>query len=122
MVTSNATAAPADLLRWIPLIPLIAALINTFFGRIWGKRVTGALACAAVGASFALALYVFGVLPADGLMRDSLYRWIDSGSFQVNVSFQVDALTVIMLLVVTGIGFLIHLYALGYMEHDEGVV
>jgi NADH-quinone oxidoreductase subunit L len=122
MVTSNATAAPADLLRWIPLIPLIAALINTFFGRIWGKRVSGALACAAVGASFALALYVFGVLPADGLMRDSLYRWIDSGSFQVNVSFQVDALTVIMLLVVTGIGFLIHLYALGYMEHDEGVV
>ena len=122
MVAPNATAASADLLRWIPLIPLFAALINTFIGRAWGKRTAGTLACAAVGASFALALYVFWSLPADGLMRDTFYQWIDSGSFQVNVAFQVDALTVIMLLVVTGIGFLIHIYSLGYMGHDDGVV
>ena len=51
-----------------------------------------------------------------------VYTWIHSGSFQVNLSFQVDALTTVMLLVVTGIGFLIHVYSLGYMGHDDDMV
>jgi NADH-quinone oxidoreductase subunit L len=111
-----------DLLRWIPLIPLLASLVNLFWGRALGKKTAGALACAAVGASFALALYVFWQLPATAIFRDLVYTWIESGSFHVNLSFQVDALTAVMLLVVTGIGFLIHLYSLGYMGHDEGMV
>ena len=73
-------------------------------------------------ASFAIALYIFWLLPATGMFRDTVYTWIESGSFQVKLSFQVDALTAVMLLVVTGIGFLIHLYSLGYMGHDEGII
>ena len=122
MVASTSTVATLELLRWIPLIPLCACTINIFFGRALGHRTAGVLASAAVGASLALALYVFWLLPATGIFRDLLYTWIESGSFQVNLSFQVDALTAIMLLVVTGIGFLIHIYSLGYMAHDDGMV
>ncbi|HEY3167297.1 MAG TPA: NADH-quinone oxidoreductase subunit L, partial [Candidatus Binatia bacterium] len=122
MVTSTPSIVTYDLLRWIPLIPLLASVVNLFWGRALGKNTAGALACAAVGASFALAVYVFWQLSATTISRDLVYAWIESGSFQVNLSFQVDALTAVMLLVVTGIGFLIHLYSLGYMGHDEGMV
>jgi NADH-quinone oxidoreductase subunit L len=111
-----------DLLRWIPLLPLLASVINLFWGRALGEKTAGALACAAVGSSFALTFYVFWQLPDAAIFRDLVYTWIESGSFRVNLSFQVDALTAVMLLVVTGIGFLIHVYSLGYMEHDEGMV
>src|SRR5947199_9243901 len=121
MVVPPQSIAP-ELLRWIPLIPLLACLLNTFFGARLGKRGAGLLASFAVGASFAIALYIFWLLPASGVIRDTVYTWIESGSFQVKVSFQVDALTAVMLLVVTGIGFLIHHYSLGYMGHDEGMV
>src|SRR5438067_1324060 len=121
MVAPTQSIAP-ELLRWIPLIPLLACLLNTFFGARLGKRGAGLLASFAVGASFAIALYIFWLLPASGVIRDTVSTWIESGSFQVKVSFQVDALTAVMLLVVTGVGFLIHIYSLGYMGHDEGMV
>ena len=111
-----------DFLRWMPLIPLLASLVNTFFGARLGKKLAAGLACTAVAASFAIALFVFWQLPAGGTFRDTVYTWIESGSFQVKLSFQVDALTAVMLLVVTGIGFLIHLYSLGYMGHDDGMI
>src|SRR3989337_4566046 len=102
------------LLRYIPLLPLAACPINMFCGARMGKESAGLLACAAVGASFAIALYVFMLLPATGLFRDTLYTWFESGAFRVNVSFQVYALTAVMLLVVTGIGFLLPFYSSGY--------
>ncbi|HEX9661419.1 MAG TPA: NADH-quinone oxidoreductase subunit L [Candidatus Binatia bacterium] len=119
MVTASATMATLDLLRWIPLIPLGAAVFNIFIGSKLGKTSAGMLASLAVGASFAIALYVFWLLPANGVFKDALYTWIESGALQVKLSFQVDALTAVMLLIVTGIGFLIHVYSLGYMGHDE---
>ena len=67
-------------------------------------------------------VYIFSALTPPAVFRDPVYMWFESGLFKVNVGFQVDALTSIMLLVVTGIGFLIHVYSLGYMSHDEGMV
>ena len=122
MVSATQTIANLDFLRWIPLIPLLGSAINVFFGRRLGKNSAGLLACLAVGISFALSLYVFWLLPATGVFRDTVYTWIESGAFQVKLSFQVDALTAVMLLVVTGIGFLIHIYSLGYMGHDDWMV
>ena len=122
MVTSEPAVAAYDLLRWIPLIPLLGSVLNAFAGETLGRRTAPALACAAVGASFALALYIFFQLPAAGMFRDTVYTWIESGTFSVNFAFQVDSLTAVMLLIVTGIGFLIHIYSLGYMGHDQGVV
>ena len=120
MVASTATVAALELLRWIPLIPLCAGLFNVFFGRRLGGKTAGVIASAAVGVSFALALYVFWRLPATGIFRDLWYTWIESGSFKINIAFQIDALSAVMLLIVTGIGFLIHIYSLGYMAHDDG--
>ena len=122
MVTATQTIAALDFLRWIPLIPLLGSTVNLFFGRRLGKWTAGLLACLAVGISLALSLYVFWLLPAAGVFRDTVYTWIESGPFQVKLSFQVDALTAVMLLVVTGIGFLIHVYSLGYMGHDDDMV
>jgi NADH-quinone oxidoreductase subunit L len=122
MVTATQTVTDLDFLRWIPLVPLLGSTINIFFGRRLGKQNAGLLACLAVGISFLLSLYAFWMLPATGVFRDTLYTWIESGPFHVSVSFQVDALTAVMLLVVTGIGFLIHVYSLGYMGHDDGIV
>lgn len=122
MVSASPAIASLDFLRWIPLIPLLGSAINVFWGRRLGRHSAGLLACLAVGISLALSLYVFWLLPATGVFRDTVYTWIESGPFQVKLSFQVDALTAVMLLVVTGIGFLIHIYSLGYMGHDEGMV
>jgi NADH-quinone oxidoreductase subunit L len=121
MVTMTETSANLDLLRWIPLIPLCAAVLNIFVGCRIGKAAAGMLATLAVCASFILSLYVFWQLPVGGFLKDTLYTWIESGAFQVKLSFQADGLTAVMLLIVTGIGFLIHVYSLGYMAHDEGI-
>ena len=109
-----------NLLRWIPLLPLIGAVLNIFFGGRWGKKFAGILASAAVLGSFLISLRVFALLSPTGVLRDTLYTWIESEPFKAQVSFQADALTAVMLLVITGIGFLIHLYSTGYMAHDEG--
>ena len=122
MVASDPGVATYDLLRWIPLIPLLASVTNVFLGQRLGRRNAGLLGCAAVGASLAIAAYVFFQLSPAGLFRDPIYTWFESGSFKVNLSLQTDALTSVMLLIVTGIGFLIHVYSLGYMGHDEGMV
>ena len=122
MVTPTPSVTSLELLRWIPLIPLLACLFNVFFGTRLGKKGAGLLASSAVGASFVIVLYVLWLLPASGIMRDTVYAWIESGAFKAELSFQIDALTAVMLLVVTGVGFLIHVYSLGYMAHDEGMV
>ena len=110
------------LLRWIPLIPLLGAVVNVFFGLRLGRTNGGLLASAAVAFSFLLSLWVFWLLPTGGIVKDSLFTWIESGPFKAEVAFQVDALSAVMLLVISGIGLLIHIYSLGYMGRDEGMV
>jgi NADH-quinone oxidoreductase subunit L len=122
MVAPEAGVAALDLLRWVPLIPLLGSVVNIFFGHLLGRRKAALLGCAAVGLSFAIALYLFFQLPRGGIFQDVVYTWIQSGTLKINLSLQVDALTAVMLLIVTGIGFLIHVYSLGYMGHDGGIV
>ncbi|MFQ5904036.1 MAG: proton-conducting transporter membrane subunit, partial [Candidatus Binatia bacterium] len=118
----EASIESLSLLRLIPLIPLLGAVLNIFLGIRLGRKNAGLFACAAVALSFVLSLLVFWRLPASGILKDSLFTWIESGLFRAELSFQVDALTAVMLLVVTGIGLLIHIYSLGYMGDDEGMV
>ena len=112
----------ARFLRLIPLIPLFAVAVNIFFGVRLGRKNAGILASVAVGLSFLLSLWLFWLLPAAGSFGDTLFTWIESGSFKAQISFQVDALSAVMLLIISGIGLLIHIYSLGYMGHDEGMV
>jgi NADH-quinone oxidoreductase subunit L len=111
-----------SLLRLIPLLPLVGAAVNIFFGARLGRKAAGIVACAAVALSFLASLWIFSLLSPSDVFRDTVFTWIDSEPFQASLSFQADALTAVMLLVITGIGFLIHVYSLGYMAHDEGMI
>ena len=81
MVATTQAVATVDLLRWMPLIPLLASLINVFFGTRLGRKTAGGLACAAVLATFVTALAAVPFLPATGIFRDTVYTWIESASF-----------------------------------------
>jgi len=105
----------------IPAFPLAAFLANALFGRRWLRRWTGPLASAAIAASAIIAIGIF-LEVRGGIERTTvpLYTFMSVGDFRVNVSALVDPLSSTMLLVVTVISFLIHVYAIGYMAHDRG--
>jgi NADH-quinone oxidoreductase subunit L len=105
----------------IPLLPLLGAAINGFFGRRFSRQTIAAVALTFCGAAFAMALYVamrFSTLELPH--TELLAHWIRSGSFMVDFEFYLDQLTLVMLLVVTGVGFLIHIYSVGYMWEEGG--
>jgi hypothetical protein len=105
----------------IPAVPLAAVLVNGLFGQRYSQHAAGKVACGSVALSFACALYVFGSTVGHARPREViLYQWIFGGNLSVNLGFLIDQLTCIMLLVVTGVGFLIHLYSIGYMHGEEG--
>jgi NADH-quinone oxidoreductase subunit L len=112
------------LLRWIVLLPLAGATVNGLLNRRIPRRIAGLLACASVGFSLVLALRVFWrlkELPAgERFLEDTLYTWIGFGNLRIDLAFAIDPLSAVMALVVTGVGFLIHVYSLGYMAHDAG--
>ena len=106
----------------VPLLPLAGAVILLFFGKRLAK-LAGYLATLLVAGSFAVSLSVLSglaELPADQrLVVRHLFGWMAAGGFNVSVDFRIDPLSVMMLLVVTGVGSLIHWYAIGYMAEDE---
>jgi NADH-quinone oxidoreductase subunit L len=110
------------MLALIPLFPFIGFLVNLTLGRRLSKGLSGAIACAAMIASFAVA--VMSVLEIAGMPADArvieqvVYTWIASGDLSLDLSFRLDPLGAVMILVVTGIGSLIHIYSTAYM-HDE---
>src|ERR1022692_4532585 len=106
----------------IPALPFLGFLINGIFGRKFPKAVINAIAVLSVLASFAKVLVVFLSVPdlAATPVHEHYFTWITSGAFSVGWDFTVDKLTMIMLMIVTGVGSLIHIYATGYMAHEEG--
>ena len=114
-------------LRWIVLFPLLGAVINGVFGakiqERFGKNGISVVACTAVGLAFIFALRAFfqltSLVPEERYLLDTLLRWIHIGALQVDIAFAVDPLSGLMILIVTGIGGLIHLYSIGYMHDDE---
>jgi len=107
----------------IPLAPFVGFLVNGLFGRRLSKNVIGSVACVALAVSFLTSLGIFFHLiglPADErIFKQDLFLWIGSGNFRCSASFLVDPLSTVMLLVVTGVGSLIHLYSIGYMYEEE---
>ncbi len=108
----------------IPLFPLLGFLINGLFSRYLTEKAVGATASAMVFASFATAVAGFFELLAlpehDRLLTQTLYQWMSAGTFGIDVSLRFDALSALMVLVVTGVGFLIHVYSIGYMHGERG--
>ena len=107
-----------DLITLLLISPLIGFLINGLFGK-WLRNVSGWIASLAVLISLIIsAFFVFPAVHGGITLEETLYEWIPIESF--NIGFHVDALTTVMLLVITGVGFLIHIYSIGYMSHDPG--
>lgn len=104
----------------VPLLPLAAFAVNAFFGRRWLRHRTGWIANAALGLSALDALAVFAATLGGPPQIVTLYRWIGVADLQVDVAFQIDPLSTLMMLVVTWVSFLIHVYSIGYMHEDHG--
>jgi len=106
----------------IPLLPLLGSAINGLFGAKWSKAVVNSVALGSTGVSFLCAVEAVREFLAGGSQpfRKEFFDWIVAGSFRAGFDLQLDQLTVVMVLVVTGVGFLIHIYSTGYMAHEEG--
>src|SRR5574337_1543603 len=110
------------LIGLVPILPLIGFLITGLFGRKLSKGITSIIACGSVLASFLISLAVFFEIKSSGehAVTVNLFEWISSGKLNVSFSFLVDPLSALFLLIITGVGFLIHVYSIGYMHDDEG--
>src|SRR6202043_865760 len=108
----------------IPLLPLFGATVNGLFGRTWPNKIVNSVAIGATGLSFFAALEAvrefFLLSPEQIPWVKQYFSWIEAGNFRAGFDLQVDQLTVVMLLVVTGVGWLIHIYSTGYMAHEGG--
>ena len=110
-----------NLVYAIILLPLFGFLINGLFGKSLPKMVVGSIATLVVFASFCIAVSLFLKFDADSqpvIVR--AFEWFRVNGMQVNFSFQIDQLSLMMIMIITGIGSLIHLYSIGYMSHDKG--
>src|SRR5690242_17204726 len=116
-----------DFLRWIVFLPLLGAIINGLAGakiqKNAGNNAIALIACLPVIIAFALSIAAVvklaGLEPEKRFLIDNLYTWIHLGSLKVDMAFMIDPLSAVMILVVTGIGGLIHIYATGYMHDDK---
>ena len=109
------------LIGLVPLFPLIGFLINGFFGKKMSKGMSGGIACASVLASFVLSVLIFMEVNSSAQKSNivELFSWINADTLKIPFSFLVDPLSCLFLLIITGIGFLIHVYSTGYMHEDE---
>jgi NADH-quinone oxidoreductase subunit L len=106
----------------VPAFPLLGFLLNGFLGKRFGTRFVTFIGPLAIALSFAQSLVLFfQMLEIEGnVLNEHLYTWISSGSFEAGINFQVDQLSGLYLLVITGVGFLIHVYSVGYMHGESG--
>src|ERR1700688_3486714 len=116
-----------DFVRWIVVLPLLGAAVNFFavphLQRGLGKRSISIVGCGTVAAAFALAVYAWAAMlamaPAHRFMFDHLWQWIHVGPLRLDNAFWLHPLSMLMVLIITGGGGLIHIYSTGYMHDDE---
>jgi len=109
-------------LALILVFPALGFLFNVFLGRRMGRAFVNIVGPGVLFAAFAVACVAFAnvvVGPSGTILHTSLWNWFVAGPFHVDFDLQLDALSAVMVIVVTGVGSLIHLYSVGYMAHDE---
>jgi NADH-quinone oxidoreductase subunit L len=111
-----------SLLLWIALAPLGGAILAGFFGRQIGRVGAHVATIAGVAISCALSIYVFKLLAFDGVdpVNLTVYTWFQIGDLNAQVGFLVDRLTALMMVVVTFVSLMVHIYTIGYMREDPG--
>lgn len=113
-------AAPfINLVPWVVFFPVIGLIANLLFGKTWGEKISGVVASLAAAAAFGVAVLLAVSLTSSPEPKTVTFLdWITVGTFSANWAFRVDTLSVTMMLVVAGVGTLIHIYAIGYMHQD----
>jgi NADH-quinone oxidoreductase subunit L len=105
----------------VPVLPLAGFLINGLFRNSLSKSLSGIIGSGVILASFILSLLIFGQVRQEGFQAVvvSLFEFINAGNVKIPFAFQVDQLSVLFLLIITGVGFLIHVYSTAYMHEEE---
>ena len=108
----------------IPALPLAGATINGLFGKRFSKALVNSVALGSTALAFLYALWIaaqFAGMPADQIPYiETHFSWIGAADFSIHVGFWLDQLSLVMLLIVTGVGFVIHVFSVGYMAHEDG--
>ena len=103
----------------ILFLPLIGSIISGFFGKNIGDKYSQIITCSLVSLSAIFSLFIFFKVVVTGYEHNALIStWISSGTLNVNWSINIDALSAVMLVVVTFVSSLVHIYSVGYMSHD----
>ena len=109
------------IVKLIPLFPLMAVIVNGLFGHRYSHDLAHRFAWGSVLMSFLCVLAVFTETLRTGAAREVVaYKWIFGGDLTINLAYLIDPWTCIMLLVITGVGFLVHVYSVGYMHGESG--
>ncbi|MBI5443281.1 MAG: NADH-quinone oxidoreductase subunit L, partial [Deltaproteobacteria bacterium] len=113
-----------DLIWLIPFFPLLGAFVNGVFGRRFPKPVAYWIACGSVFLSFLVSvgavIELSGLAPEHRFHEVTLFEWVRAGATKIDLGYLLDPLSAVMILVVSGVGFLIHVYSIGYIHHDPG--
>jgi NADH-quinone oxidoreductase subunit L len=109
-----------DLVWMVPCLPLLGTIVNIIFSK--NSKLTAMVGSAAVGVAFLMSIGVLfdllALAPAERSIDVTAYTWITSGNLSLDIAFLIDPLSIVMMLIITGVGFLIHVYSIGYMGAD----
>ena len=110
-----------NLLLTLALAPLLGSVIAGFFGKRIGEQASHTVTIIGVAIAFVLSTWVFKLVIFDGASYNAqVYQWLQAGSLSIEVGFMVDSLTAMMLVVVTFVSLMVHIYTVGYMKGDDG--
>jgi NADH-quinone oxidoreductase subunit L len=104
----------------IPLLPLLAAIVVGLFGKYMPRAAAHVLTILGVGASFVLSVYVLNDAMTSAPYNETVYSWLKSGNFTFEIGFLIDRLSAMMMVVVTFVSLMVHIYTIGYMHEDKG--
>lgn len=104
----------------IPLLPLLAAVVIGLFGKFLPRAAAHVITIAGVAISFALSVYVLKDALVSMPYNETVYSWLKSGNFSFEIGFLIDRLSAMMMVVVTFVSLMVHIYTIGYMHEDKG--
>ena len=104
----------------VPLAPLLGAIVTGLFGRLIGRSLSHWITIAGVAVAFATSVLIFQDVSRGHTYNGAVYTWLTTGDIRFEIGFLIDRLTVLMMLVVTFVSLMVHVYTIGYMQDDDG--